>query len=108
MKSKLIYAFILFSFLSKFAFANQDCNSKREKVETFVGMLEMVQIAEHPEVVLVVSENEIYRLQIFYHLRGVTLNNIGKRVEVKGVRVQDEKNHLYPLLKVKNLVHRAR
>ncbi len=108
MKSKLIYAFILFSFLSKFAFANQDSNFKREKVETFVGMLEMVQISEHPEVVLVVSENEIYRLQIFFHLRGVTLNNIGKRVEIKGVRVQSEKNNLFPLLKVRNLVHRAR
>lgn len=108
MKSKLIYAVILFSFLSRFAFANQDSNCKRETVETFVGMLEMVQIAEHPEVVLVVSEKEIYRLQIFSHLRGVTLNNIGKRVEVKGVRVQDEKNNLFPLLKVRNLVHRAR
>lgn len=107
MKSKLIYAFVLFAFFSKLSFASDTHSLRREKVETFVGVVHMMKVGTQTQVILVVSEKEAYKLHIASHLRGVTLNNMNKRVEVKGVRVKEESDSLFPMIKVKNLVRKV-
>jgi len=111
MKLKLFYVTLLLSFLTQASFAREEVRSLRsEKVKTYVGLLRHLKLSRDntQNYFLFVSAKEVYRLKIPFHFKGVTLYNLDKKVEVKGVLVETSKESKdsIPKIKVKNMVHK--